>query len=274
MDARFVKAAPFRFLALCAALCAALFGAFMCAGCAALPWSGSLGTASTAISLGSLGQTLVNVTYMDDGGHKTAVARLPANYRGNMERMLCEAWEQHYQYVKCVRWQDEDIPWQDLARTSLRKGRGDTANLVLVETSPVAGITSTEERTFYATASGRLVRDPAEAAGESYYPHTRTQQYSVPRYVYSAFFFTRSRQPSGLLLGASPPGPCGPGALVRAVGKKSAGENAGLRSGDIITQINGRNADPKSVFSLLVSGANTVRVCRNGAYAARHLHIP
>lgn len=270
MDARTVKKRALLAAGLCAFLCAVFL-----AGCAAGILPGTLGTASTALSLGSLGQTLINATYVDSGNNKVAVAPLPANYKNNLERMIREAWEQNYQFVKGTRWEDEDIPWKDLAKTALRKGRGDSSILVLVEKAPLKQLTFSEEKTFYTTVSGRLIREPAEAAGESYYPHARAQKHTVTIYTYSAYFFTRSRQPSGLLLSATPKaGPCGPGIAVRAVGKKTPGEKAGIRAGDVITHVNERVPTSQTFFSLLVPGTNPVRICRNGALSTHTLEIP
>ena len=259
----------------CRVLGAALLAVCLCTGCAVGVFPGTLGTASTALSLGSLGQTLLSATYVDSGNNKVAVAPLPANYKNNLERMIREAWEQNYQFVKGTRWEDEDIPWKDLARTSLRKARGDGVTLVLVEKTPLKQLTVSEEKTFYTTVSGRLVREPSEAAGESYYPHARVQSQSVTMYSYSAYFFTRSRQPSGLLLTNAPKsGACPSGATVRAVGKKTPGEKAGLRSGDVITHVNGRVANPQTLFSLFVPGANPIRICRSGELSNHSLDIP
>ncbi|CAK7042159.1 MAG: hypothetical protein DELT_02871 [Desulfovibrio sp.] len=282
MDARLVSrmararvfapfAGLFRAVRHCAMpLCALLF----CAGCAVgmLPM---LETASTALTLGSLGQTLVEATYLGKDDNKVAVAWMPKNYENAFDKMIRESWEQNYQYIKGVQWEDENIPWKDLTRVALRKAGDDRPILVLIQKKLARQVTVREERTFYTTVSGRLVRNPAEAAGESYFPHTRVQQQVVSLYTYTAYFFTRSRQPSGLLVTDAPKsGVCGSGALIRAVGKKTPGDKAALRGGDIITHVNGRRASQQTAFSFLVPGANTLRVCRQGTVTEHALELP
>ena len=82
-----------------AAKAAAVIAALCCSGCAAL-LPGALGEASTLISLGSLGQTAVQVSYAVLEKKRLAVGWMPAQYASNENRMVVEAWEQNYQLTR------------------------------------------------------------------------------------------------------------------------------------------------------------------------------
>lgn len=248
-----------------------------CAGCATLP--GALDPGSTLISLGSLGQTAFQVMRITTDSGTMAVAYLPQQYAADTERMLRETWEQNYQLAKTVRWEAEDLSWQEVAAATARKSRAEKASLALVAKRPVRTETVREEITVYVTPSGKTLRDPAESPGESFYPQVRARKAAVPVHAYTAYYFVRSGQPSGILAEEGPwDGPCrtpyGYGTHVRAVGKGTPAETAQLRAGDIITTVNGARAEYAAMFALLRPGENILSVCRNGQYATMRLYMP
>ena len=253
--------------------------ALVYAGCAPLFAGSALETGSTLLSLGSLGQTVVQITNMGSGDKKLAVAYLPRQYRDDADRMVRETWEQNFQLVKTAQWEEEDMSWQELAAAVVRKARGNKAVLAMVEKRALRAKTVREEITVYVTPSGKVLRDPMESPGEAFFPQTRQAEFTVPVYVYKAFYFTKSRQPSGILAAEGPwDGPCrtayGYGALVRAVGKKTPADAARLYPGDIITTVNGRRAEYQNLFALLRPGENTLSICRNGQHSVAALHLP
>jgi hypothetical protein len=249
-----------------------------CAGCAAMPF-GVLETGSTLISLGSLGQTAVQATRLASKDGKLSAAYLPPQYAEDTDRMLREAWEQNYQLAKIAQWEGEDVSWRELGTTVARKAEGGNFLLVLVRKSFARNSAVSETVTVYATPSGRILRDPSESPGESFYPKAQERKTPVRIYAYTAYFFTRSRQPSGILAADGPwDGPCRTayayGALVLAVGKKTPADDARLQAGEIITAINGRSVDYQTLFALLRPGENTLNICRDGRYATKRLLLP
>ncbi len=246
-------------------------------GCAAIFPGMGLQTVSTALSLGSIGQTLIRMSNAE--GSSLPVGPMPAQYVNNPTRMLQEAWEQNYQLAKTVRWESEEIPWKEVVAATGRKSGKSSALFALVERRALRDGSRTEQVTVYKTISGKLVESPAEAQGEAFYPQTREQRVTVPLYLYTAWFFTRSRQPSGILAQEGPwDGPCrtayGYGALVLATGKNTPARKAEIQAGDIITAVNGRPAEYENLFGLLQGGHNTVTVCRGGAVLTLELALP
>lgn len=77
-----------------------VFSTTICSGCGAALLPGVLGDASTLLSLGSFGQTVIQMTYAASESGTVAVGRMPAQYGDNEPRMLVEAWEQNYQLIK------------------------------------------------------------------------------------------------------------------------------------------------------------------------------
>ena len=194
--------------------------------------------------------------------------------------MIREAWEQNYQLSRTIHWEAEDIPWQEVVATATRKASDSNGLLfALVIRRPLRTETRREEITVYKTASGRMVQDPSQSPGEGFYPHIQTRSVNTPLYSYTAWFFSRSRQPSGILAAEVPRnGPCkafrDTGTRVWAVGKNTPAHKADLHSGDVITAINGRTAPYSSFFSLLQPGENSLMICRQGQRHAAALTLP
>ena len=249
---------------------------FASCGCAAL-LPGAAGDISTLITLGGFGQTVVQLTAA--GPRKLPVGPLPAQYAADTERMVREAWEQNYQLAKTAPWAGEDMPWPELAANAARKADNTKSVFALVGKQALQTGQRREEITVYRTISGKLIADPADSFGEAYYPESRAVEQSVPVFRYTVYFFTKSRQPSGIL--ASPgawSGPCKAispsGTLVRAVGKNSPARTAHIQAGDVIASINGRPSPYQDLFLLLAPGPNTVALCRNGQMMTTVLQLP
>lgn len=264
---------PFR-----AAATIALFAALCCGGCAAfLP--GVLGDVSTLISLGSLGQTAIKVTYAAMEGKKMAVGWMPAQYAESEPRMLAEAWEQNFQLVKKVYWENEDVPWNELTATVLRKAGTKPAVFALVTKIPLGDAPVREEVAVFIAPSGKIAGDPQELPGQSFRVEMRKNPATAAVYGYSAFYFSWSRQPSGILAAEGPwDGPCRSaytyGTLVAAVAKNSPAQQAGLRRGEVIMAVNSQPAEYRTIFSLFRFGDNAVAVCRDGTVSQKNLYLP
>lgn len=247
-------------------------------GCATLFAGTGLEMSTTLLTLGGMGQTLINMTAADAGTMK--VGPMPQHYTLDPERMIREAWEQNFQVAKRTRWEGEDISWKELVAATARKSGEGSPLFALVEKQARPAIRHREEVTVYRTASGKIVSSPAQAYGEGFYPLVQTREVAVPTYLYTAWFFTRSGQPSGILAGRVPEtSPCrergSSGAQVLAVGKKSPAHTAGLSAGDCILSVNGHAVEYATLFTLLQPGRNTIIVCaRNGGKETRELHLP
>ena len=232
------------------------------------------------ISLGSLGQTAIQLTYAVLEDKKMAVGWLPGQYAGNTDRMILEAWEQNYQLTKKVSWENEDVPWLELTTTILRKARHSGTVFALVDKKPVRRSSVREDIAVYTTPSGMVTDDPASLVGQSFYTEIRTQSVPTTIYTYTAFYFTKSVQPTGLLLSQGPPnGPCRTnytyGTQILAVGQKTPSATAGLQKNDILMAVNGRPAEFRDVFALFIPGENTLVICRNGTMLPqKHLRLP
>ncbi|SBV94918.1 hypothetical protein KL86DPRO_10781 [uncultured delta proteobacterium] len=232
---------------------------------------------STALTLGNIGQTVIKMTA--SGPEKVAVGELPPHYSGNRSRMIREAWEQNYQLAKTVRWEGEDAPWPEIVAATARKANGGGVLFALVERRPLRTETRQEEITLYRMISGRTLTDPRQSPGEGFHPQTQLRSVTVPVYTYTAWFFSRSRQPSGILATENPRGgPCnlpqGSATLVLAAGKNTPAQRAHLQSDDIITAINGRSAPYTALYSMLRPGDNPLTICRNGLYHSVVLSLP
>lgn len=266
----------FRFLIRVKRACLAGLFLGVC-GCAPLLAGTGLETASTLLSLGGTGLTVIQMTSTGPG--KMPVGMIPQQYANNKERMVREAWEQNYQLTRTVEWTDEELPWPDLVTAASRKaGEGKTL-FALVEKRLSHSEKRTAAVTVYKTASGRILQDPAESPGEGFNPQTQIRQSTVPMFRYTAWYFGRSRQPSGILAGEGPwDGPCRKthdyGALIRAVGGNTPAHAAQLQPGDIVTAVNGRRVEGDTLLFLLTHGINTLTVCRNGHTETRHLTLP
>lgn len=250
---------------------------YLNSGCAMIFSSVGLEVSSTLLSLGSVGQTLITMTASDRSA--PPVGPVPAQYSDNPDRMIREAWEQNYQLAKKAVWEGEDIPWNELVSWTARKSKDVPALFALVEKRALRNENHREDVTVYKTVSGRTLQDPSQSPGEAFYPQTQTRTTAVPVFLYTAWFFTGSRQPSGILAFEDTwKDPCGTGradgTLVRATGKNTPADKAGLRGGDVITAINGHTADPAAVFSLLRPGANTLSICRAGQAGTTTLTLP
>lgn len=252
------------------------FFLFISCGCAPL-LTGTVTDLSTLVTLGGFGQTVVRLT--ETGPRQPPVGALPAQYASDTERMIREAWEQNFQVTKTVHWQGEGLPWQELAANAARRADGTRAVFALVAKRALHAEPRYEELTVYRTVSGRLIADPSDSYGEAYYAETREIARKVPVFRYTAYFFTKSAQPSGIL--ASPDTrdePCKSvsrsGILVRAVGKSTPAHIARIQSGDVIISVNGRPAAYPDFFSLLTPGQNTVTLCRNGQPMTTALPMP
>lgn len=254
----------------------AYFLLFASCGCAPL-LTGTAAEVSSLITLGGFGQTVVQLT--SAGPRKLPVGALPAQYAGDTDRMIREAWEQNYQIAKTVQWAGEDLPWQELAASVARKAGTTRAVFALAAKQALHMEQRREDITVYRTLSGKTIADPADSFGEAYYPENRAVNQAAPVFRYTVWFFTKSRQPSGIL--ASPEawgGPCRnvarSGTLVRAVGKNTPAHKAGIQSGDVITGVNGRLSPYQNLFSLFVPGGNTVALCRNGQTMTTEAQFP
>lgn len=249
---------------------------FASCGCAPL-LTGTAADVSSLITLGGFGQTVVQLT--SAGPRKLPVGALPVQYAGDADRMTREAWEQNYQIAKIAQWAGEDLPWQDLAASVARKAGTTRVVFALVAKQTSHMEQRREDITVYRTLTGKTVADPADSFGEAYYPENRAVGQAVPVFRYTAWFFTKSRQPSGIL--ATPEawgGPCKnaarSGTLVRAVGKNTPAHKASIQSGDVITSINGQLSPYQKLFSLLTPGENTVALCRNGQTMTTVVRLP
>lgn len=254
----------------------AYFLLFASCGCAPL-LTGTVADVSSLITLGGFGQTIVQLT--STGPRKLPVGTLPDQYGGDTDRMIREAWEQNYQIAKIVQWAGEDLPWQELAASVARKAGNTRVIFALAAKQAPHMEQRREDITVYRTLSGKTVADPADSFGEAYYPENRVVSQAVPVFRYIAWFFTKSRQPSGIL--ASPEawgGPCRSvarsGTLVRAVGKNTPAHKANIQSGDVITGINGQLSPYQKLFSLFTPGENAVALCRNGQTMTTVVQLP
>jgi len=255
----------------------ALFLLLTSGGCAPLLAGTGLEAASSLISLGGTGLTIVQMT--STGPEKLLIGLMPPQYVENRERLIREAWEQNYQLIRTVEWAGEEMPWSDLTAAAYRKAGENKVLFALVEKRPLRTETHKEEITVYKTASGKLLHDPADSPGSAFYPQTHERQISVPIYAYKAWFFARSKQPSGILAGEGHRGgPCatayGNGTLIRAVGRNTAADKSQLLSGDIVTAVNGRPATDSTALFLLAPGNNTLTICRNGHHGTKQLSLP
>lgn len=256
----------------------AILAILCCCGCAAL-LPGALGDVSTLISLGSLGQTAVQVTYAVLEDKKIAVGWLPVQYAGNEDRMIAEAWEQNYQLAKKIFWENEDVPWRELTATVLRKAGHLNVVFALVDKKPLRKVQVREEVAVYTAPSGATTENPANLPGQSFHTEMRLRPATVTVCAYTAFYFVKSAQPTGLLLAqGSWNNPCRSartyGTRVLAVGKRTPAEAAGLRKGDILTAVNGRPAEYRNIFALFLQGDNVVAVCRGGVVHEKNLRLP
>ena len=244
--------------------------------CGCAPLLPAVETVSTILSLGNIGQTIITMTQA--GPAKFPVGQTPPHYHNNRERMIREAWEQNYQLAGTLSWEAEDESWKEIAATTARKVGKNGNAFALVARSPQRTDTRREEITVYHTISGRVVTDPRLALGEHFYPQTHTRAVTVPIYTYTACFFTKSRQPTGILATDAPPSPGAPygknASLIQAVGKKTPAHKTQLQAGDIITSVNGRDAPYHSLFSLFKPGENTLTICRNGRFHTAQLSLP
>ena len=244
-------------------------------GCAAVFSSTAFEMSSTLLTLGNVGQTLISMTTEESG---MSVGPLPPHYSTDPARMIREAWEQQFQLAKRVSWEGEEVPWKELVAATGRKGGG-AFLFALVEKRTLRTDSQREEITIYRTISGRTLRDPTQSPGEAFYPHIQASNTSVPIYLYTAWFFTRSRQPSGILAGyQTENSPCRKvgihGAGIVAVSKNSPAHKAGLRSGDTVSAVNGRAAEYATLLALLQPGRNSVTFCRNGRADTIEMQLP
>jgi Trypsin-like serine proteases, typically periplasmic, contain C-terminal PDZ domain len=245
-------------------------------GCAA-PLIPGVEIASTLLSLGNIGQTVIKMTTAPKG--KVSVGQIPPHYYADRERLLREAWEQNYQLAKVLSWEGEDEPWKEVVAATTRKAGKESIVFALVARTPRRSDTRREEITVYRTISGRVLTDPKLIASEHFYPETHAVDITVPIYTYTAWFFTKSRQISGILASGAPEtGPCallsGQGTLVRAVGAKTPAHTAKLQAGDIITSVNGYPVPFDTFFSRLIAGDNSLAICRNGQSYTTSLKLP
>ena len=165
---------------------------------------------STVISLGSLGNTAIQAYYANRGAD-TAVAVLPKQYAGNPERMRLEAWESGYHLIQISQWEDEPIPWKELVGKMDRQAIPLEAKLVFVHTEFARKQARQETVTIYRTQDGS---GSTARPGEPYRTETRAEASRYDIYTYSAYFFSKNIQPSGILAGeprgtapAAPPTP-------------------------------------------------------------------
>jgi len=249
---------------------------FFPCGCATIFSSTAFEMSSTLLTLGNVGQTLISMTAAEGGG--ISVGPLPPHYSADHVRMIREAWEQQFQLAKKVSWEAEEVPWKELVGATVRKGDGSFL-FALVEKRTLRTDSRREEITVYRTVSGRTLRDPSQSPGEAFYPHIQASNASVPVYLYTAWFFTRSRQPSGILAGyPAENSPCRKagihGAGIVAVSKNSPAQKAGLQSGDTVSAVNGQAAEYATLFALLRPGKNSITFCRNGSAETLEMRLP
>lgn len=253
------------------------FALLISSGCVAM-LPAALETPSGILSLGSIGSTIVQFTYGESDGCKFPVGWMPRQYVFDENRMIVETWEQNYQIIKKTSWEAEDVTWNEVVAATSRKAAGSRTALALVLKKRSRTEIRRDIVTTFTTPSGREMRDPLERPGEPFYPRIREQRVGVTMYTYTAFFFSKSRQPSGILAAAGPvSGPCRtttPGAQVLAVGQKTPATRANLQRGDIITTVNEQVAEYGTLYSLLKPGDNTLFVCRNGHTSKRVLRLP
>ena len=245
-------------------------------GCAA-PLIPGVEIASTILSLGNIGQTVIKMTTTPKG--KVYVGQIPPHYYADRGRLFRETWEQNYQLAKILSWEGEEKTWKEVVATTTRKAGEESITFALVAKTPQRTDTHREEITVYRTISGRILTDPKLIADEHFYPEIHTVNVAVPIYTYTAWFFTKSRQISGILGSDAPrSGPCvlpaGQGTLVHAVGTKTPAQMAKLQAGDIITSVNGYPAPFNTFFSRLIAGENTLNICRNGQHHTTSLMLP
>lgn len=243
-------------------------------GCAMIIPGTALEMTSTLLTLGNVGQTIVKMTAAESG--KMAVGPLPQQYSSDQERMVREAWEQNFLLAKKTSWVGEEIPWKELVAATARKTGNSAILFALVEKRGLRNDIRREEVTVYKTVSGKTVLDPAQAMGEAFYPLVQTQNITVPVYLYTAWFFSRSRQPSGILAGdTTSRSSCGPsGAYIVAIGKNTPANKSGLLAGDFITSINGHAVEYATLFAALRPGQNAVTFCRNGQIKTCDIPLP
>lgn len=245
-----------------------------CAGCFMPP---ALEVPAALLSLGSLGNTAINVYYAQGRPPRTAVARLPEQYRNNPERMLIETWESGYQLAKSVSWQEREIPWQDMVQRLDREATPLEATLVLVERQYSHRQETEEEVAVYISRDGVVTDIPDHA--RPFYVEMRTKTVSHAVLKYRAWFFVKNTQPDGLLATQGPwNGPCRTaysyGAAIMAVDRDSPAQQADIRVNDVITAVNGQEADYQSLHLLLQKGGNRLDICRNGERLDKVLVLP
>lgn len=230
---------------------------------------------SAILSLGSLSNTAIQVYYANRGTD-TAVAKLPAQYVGNEERMRLEAWESGYHLVQITRWEDEPIPWKEQVKKMDAQSRGLDVQLVLIRTEFARKQTRQETVTIYRTMHGAA---STPLPGEPYDTETKESSSRYDLYFYTAYFLSNKIQPSGILAGeAQWDGPCRTantyGALVTALAKGSPAQQAGLQRGDVILQVNGETAGADNLYFLFNPGLNEMEVCRQGNRFPKTIRLP
>lgn len=246
----------------------------LCGGCAPLP--PALLGASNMLSLGSMA---VKLSTMDYGTRQVAVGWLPPQYAGNESRLMAETWALNFQFSKKTGWEGEDLSWQEVLAAIGRRVNDTATVLALVHKRPLPPVITREVVTVYKTRTGAELSDPAKAQGEGWYPFAREQSLTIPMYAYTVFFFSKSRQPSGILTAEQPAAsPCrtvnATGTYIAAIGKKTPAAHASLQSGDVIVTVNGRPSTPQNIFSLFATGKNNLTICREGRILSRSLNMP
>lgn len=249
---------------------------FSC-GCAAVFSGTALEMPSTLLTLGSVGQTLINMTGEESG--KMPVGPLPPHYSSDQGRMIREAWEQQFQLAKRIHWEGEDVPWKEVVAVTVRKSGRGAFIFALVEKRILRTDSQREEIIVYRTVSGKTLYDPEQSPGEAFYPQIHVKHTSAPVYLYTAWYYTRSKQPSGILAGhQAENSPCRRagihGADIAAVAKNSPAQKAGLQWGDTISAVNGQATEYATLFALLRPGKNSITFCRNGQTGTLEVHLP